>query len=122
MDGTINMELLIDNFENKSAYWAMSALEIKVLIAFLTEDGLNWLPDDRAPFAEFIFGIDLGITSPKALKKLQQQGASVMIFSEPDRMFHPPAAAGLQTEPLCGMVSHRPQPEFMLPSIWHNNC
>jgi hypothetical protein len=85
------MKLLIHNFEDELKQLAKSALEIKVLIAFLTESGLNWLPGDKFSLAEFIVGIDLGITSPEAIKRLQQQGACVRIFSEPGKMFHPKA-------------------------------
>lgn len=85
------MKLLIHDFEDELARLAKSALEIKVLIAFLTEAGLTWLPSDKAPCAEFIVGIDLGITSPEALRHLQEQGACVRVFSEPGKMFHPKA-------------------------------
>ena len=85
------MKLLIHDFEDELARLANSALEIKVLIAFLTEAGLNWLSSDKAPCAEFIVGIDLGITSPKALQSLQEQRACVRVFSEPGKMFHPKA-------------------------------
>ena len=83
--------LLIHDFKDKLEHLAKSAVEIKVLIAFLTEEGLSWLPNDKAPCAEFIVGIDLGITSPRALQFLQEQGASVRFFSEQGRMFHPKA-------------------------------
>ena len=85
------MRLLIHDFEDELARLAKSALEIKVLIAFLTESGLSWLPGDKAPCAEFIVGIDLGITLPEALRRLQKQGASVRVFSEPGKMFDPKA-------------------------------
>ncbi len=85
------MKLLVDNYVDELARLAANAVEIKVLIAFLTEGGLLWLPEDRAPKAEFIVGTDLGITSPTALKSLQRQGACVMIFREPGKMFHPKA-------------------------------
>jgi hypothetical protein len=85
------MKLLINNYEDELARLAQTAVEIKVLIAFLTEGGLSWLPEDRAPIAEFIVGIDLGITSPGALKTLQQRGACVRVFCESGKMFHPKA-------------------------------
>lgn len=85
------MKLLIHDFEDTLARLAKSALEIKVLIAFLTEKGLTWLPTDKASCADFIVGIDLGITSPEALRRLQEQGACVRVFSKPGRMFHPKA-------------------------------
>ncbi|MFN3980642.1 MAG: phospholipase D-like domain-containing protein [Caldilinea sp.] len=83
--------LLIHDFKDKLECLAKSSIEIKVLIAFLTEEGLSWLPEDKVPCADFIVGIDLGITSPQALQSLQKQGASVRVFSEPGRMFHPKA-------------------------------
>jgi hypothetical protein len=83
------MKLLVDDYEDELARLAQSALEIKILIAFLTGGGLRWLPDDKAPLAEFIVGVDLGITSPEALKDLMAKGASVRVFNEPGRMFHP---------------------------------
>jgi len=83
--------LLIHDFKDKLECLAKSAIEIKVLVAFLTEEGLSWLPEDKAPCADFIVGIDLGITSPQALQSLQKRDASVRVFSEPGRMFHPKA-------------------------------
>lgn len=85
------MRLLLHNYEDELARLAEKATEIKVVIAFLTDGGLSWLPEDVAACAEFIVGIDLGITSPDALRTLQQQGATVMVFSEPGRLFHPKA-------------------------------
>lgn len=85
------MNLLIDTYEDELARLAKSAQEIKVLIAFLTEAGLRWLPEDKAHNAEFIVGTDLGITTPEALRQLQRQGAEVRVYQEPGRMFHPKA-------------------------------
>ena len=85
------MKLLITDFEDELTQLAESALEIKVLIAFLTEGGLKWLPDGDIPDAEFIVGVDLCITRPEALKSLQSRGASVFLFQESGRMFHPKA-------------------------------
>ena len=85
------MKLLLHDFEDELVRLAQEATEIKVVIAFLTEGGLEWLPDDKAPFAEFIVGIDLRITSPGALKSLQDRGACVRVFQEAGRMFHPKA-------------------------------
>jgi hypothetical protein len=85
------MKLLITNFEDELTQLAKSALEIRVLIAFLTEGGLKWLPDRDELDAEFIVGVDLRITRPEALKNLQSRGASVRVFEEPGRMFHPKA-------------------------------
>ncbi len=84
-------KLLVHNYGDELKRLALTAIEIKVLIAFLTEGGLDWLPEDKRPQAEFIVGIDLGITTPGALKTLQQQGACVRVFSEPKKMFHPKA-------------------------------
>ena len=83
------MKLLLHNYEDELTRLAERATEIKVAIAFLTEGGLGWLPASRAPIAQFVVGIDLGITNPDALRTLQQQGATVMVFSEPGRLFHP---------------------------------
>ena len=85
------MKLLIDDFEHELTGLAESATEIKVLIAFLTEGGLNWLPDDRMPDSQFIVGIDFGITSPDALKALQTGRADVRVFHDQGRLFHPKA-------------------------------
>lgn len=85
------MKLLHQNFEGQVAELAAEAAEIKVMIAFLTEGGLSWLPRDRWARSEFLVGIDLGITTPGALKSLQEAGAGVWIFEEPGRLFHPKA-------------------------------
>lgn len=85
------MKLLIVNYEDELARLAETALDIKVLIAFLTVGGLRWLPDEKAQIAEFIVGIDLGITRPEALRHLQSQGAKVRVYQEPGKMFHPKA-------------------------------
>lgn len=85
------MKLLHQNFEGQIAELAAEAEEIKVMIAFLTEGGLTWLPEDKWERSEFIVGIDLRITTPGALKSLQEAGARVWIFEEPGRLFHPKA-------------------------------
>lgn len=85
------MRLLIDNYEDELTRLAKDAIEIKVIIAFLTEGGLNWLPKGNFQNVEFIVGIDLGITTPEALKTLQGEGADVRIFAEPGKLFHPKA-------------------------------
>ncbi|MDF1862125.1 MAG: phospholipase D family protein [Verrucomicrobiales bacterium] len=85
------MILLHENFESELARLAGEAEEIKVLIAFLTEKGLEWLPEEKTPLSEWIVGTDLGITSPGALKMLQGREAKVWVFREPGRMFHPKA-------------------------------
>ena len=91
MESILVMKLLLHNYEDELAQLARSATEIKILIAFLTEGGLSWLPPKIAHCAQFIVGIDLGITTTDAMKSLQEQGATVMIFSEPRRLFHPKA-------------------------------
>jgi HKD family nuclease len=85
------MKILLSDFENELIRLVKEATEIKVVIAFLTEGGLGWLPAEKAPCAEFIVGVDLGITSPGALKILQDRGANVRVFQETGRMFHPKA-------------------------------
>jgi hypothetical protein len=85
------MKLLINNYEAELKALAAEAVEIRVLIAFLTEAGLTWLPKEQYPNSQFIVGIGLGITSPEALKTLQAggAGADVHIFDDPNRLFHP---------------------------------
>lgn len=85
------MKLLITDFEDDLRELAETATEIKVLIAFLTEEGLRWLPREKMPVSDFIAGVDLGITSPEALRTLQTNGAEVRVFHEPGRLFHPKA-------------------------------
>lgn len=85
------MKLLIHNYENELVRLATDATEIKVAVAFLTEGGLNWLPEEIAAHVEFIVGIDLGITTPSALKSLQSKGVDVRVYSEPGKLFHPKA-------------------------------
>jgi len=85
------MKLLINNFENELRDLASSATEIKVMIAFLTEGGLTWLSQDKIPSSDFIVGVDLGITSPGALRALQHGGASLRVFHDHGRLFHPKA-------------------------------
>lgn len=85
------MKLLITNFEDELRELAETATEIKVLIAFLTEEGLRWLPEEKMPASDFIVGVDLGITSPDALRTLQSGEAGVRVFQEPGRLFHPKA-------------------------------
>jgi HKD family nuclease len=83
------MKLLINNYEAELSALAAEAVEIKVLIAFLTEAGLTWLPKEQYPNSQFIVGIGLGITSAGALKTLQAGGADVQVFDDPNRLFHP---------------------------------
>jgi len=85
------MNLLITDFEDELRKLADSAIEIKALIAFLTDDGLRWLPPEKMPASDFIVGVDLGITSPTALRALQSNGAEVRVFQETGRLFHPKA-------------------------------
>ena len=85
------MELLVDNFEHRLNSLAVTAIEIRVLIAFLTEEGLSWLPESQMQHSRFIVGVNLGLTTTGALRRLQEAGADVRIFSDPGRMFHPKA-------------------------------
>jgi HKD family nuclease len=87
------MKLLINKYEAELKALAAEAVEIKVLIAFLTEAGLTWLPKEQYPKSQFIVGIGLGITSAEALKTLQAggAGADVKVFDDPNRLFHPKA-------------------------------
>lgn len=85
------MKLLISNFENDLRDLASAATEIKVMIAFLTEGGLTWLPQEKFPLSDFIVGVDLGITSPGALRTLQDGGAALRVFHDHGRLFHPKA-------------------------------
>ena len=83
------MKLLITNYEAELNALAKKAVEIKVLIAFLTEAGLAWLPKKKYPISRFIVGLDLGITTVKALKTLKNGGAKVRVFHDTKRLFHP---------------------------------
>ena len=64
------MKLLINNFERELRELADTAIEIKVLIAFLTESGLSGLPESQIARADCI-GVNLGITTPGALQRLK---------------------------------------------------
>lgn len=88
------MKLLINNYEAELKALAMEAVEIRVLIAFLTEAGLTWLPKKKYPISRFIVGLGLRITSAEGLKTLQRGGAKVRVFHDPDpkRLFHPKVA------------------------------
>ena len=83
--------LIVDSFESTIQPLAENAVEMKVLIAFLTESGLGWLPEELNTAHSFIVGIDLQITTPEALKSLIHRGADVRVFDDPGRMFHPKA-------------------------------
>jgi HKD family nuclease len=83
--------LLIHNYENEIKSLASTATEIKVMVAFLTNGGLNWLPKGSLEHSDFIVGIGLRITTPEALKSLQDKGATVRIFDETGKLFHPKA-------------------------------
>ncbi len=85
------MKLLINDYEDELKRLAEKATDIKVLIAFLTEGGLKWLPEKIPCPTEFIVGINLGITTPAALKEMQEQGINVMVFFDSKKMFHPKA-------------------------------
>jgi hypothetical protein len=85
------MKLLINDYESELKALASEAVEIRVLIAFLTEGGLDWLPKEKFQNSKFIVGVNLGITTPASLKLLQDGGADVRVFSDPDRLFHPKA-------------------------------
>lgn len=83
------MKLLINNYEAELNALAEEAVEIRVLIAFLTEAGLTWLPKKKYPISHFIVGVGLHITSAEGLKALQAGGAEVRVFDDPNRLFHP---------------------------------
>jgi len=85
------MLLLVTDYEDYLLELAKEAENIKVLIAFLTKGGLNWLPKERIKNTEFIVGIDLGITSPIAVKYLQENNSDILLFNEHGKMFHPKA-------------------------------
>ena len=70
------MRLLHENFESELSCIAEEAEEIRVLIAFLTDEGLAWLPQSKTPVSSWIVGTDLGITSPSVLRK---QSASLTL-------------------------------------------
>lgn len=86
------MELLIDSFENRLRTVAPEADEIRIVIAFVTEGGLNWLPEEKLQSCQAIVGINLGLTTVGALQWLKAGGADVRIFYEPKKLFHPKAA------------------------------
>jgi HKD family nuclease len=83
------VKLLINNYEAELNALAGEAVEIRVLIAFLTEAGLTWLPKNIYPKSHFIVGVGLHITSAEGLKSLQSGGAEVRVFDDPNRLFHP---------------------------------
>jgi hypothetical protein len=85
------MRLLIHHYEEELRSLAEEAVEIRILIAFMTEVGLSWLPDDRIPLSECIVGTGLGITTPDAIRKLMNGGGTVWVFQDPSRLFHPKA-------------------------------
>lgn len=98
----LKMKLLINDYESELRALASDAVEIRVLIAFLTEGGLGWLPKEKYQNSEFIVGVNLGITTSASLKTLQVGGADVRVFCDPKRMFHPKAIylKGAETESL----------------------
>jgi HKD family nuclease len=84
-------ELLVNDFSETLKELAAEASEIKVLIAFLTEGGLDWLPLEKYPVSKFIAGLNLCITTPEALRMLKNGGAKVSVFSNEKPLFHPKA-------------------------------
>ena len=84
-------ELLAENYIETLKELAAEASEIKVLIAFLTEGGLDWLPRDKYTVSKFIAGLNLFITTPEALSALKCGGAEVRVFSDGLPLFHPKA-------------------------------
>jgi hypothetical protein len=86
------MELLIDSFESRLRALAPEAEEIRIVIAFLTEGGIRWLPKEKFEVCQAIVGINLGLTTPAAILMLKTGGADVRIFHEPNKLFHPKAA------------------------------
>lgn len=84
-------ELLAENYIETLKELAAEASEIKVLIAFLTEGGLDWLPRDKYTVSKFIAGLNLFITTPEALSALKCGGAEVRVFSDDLPLFHPKA-------------------------------
>jgi len=85
------MRLIVNDAESTLLELAHEAEEIRVMSAFLTESGLAWIPPNKFCKASFIVGVNLGITSPEALKLLERSGANVRIFFEHGRLFHPKA-------------------------------
>lgn len=85
------MQLLINDYEAELKALASESVEIRVLIAFLTESGLDWLPKEKYKNSKFIVGVDLEVTTPESLQMLQAGGADVRVFRDPERMFHPKA-------------------------------
>jgi HKD family nuclease len=85
------MRLLIHDYYKELRSLAEEAVEIRILIAFMTETGLGWLPKDRIPLSECIVGTGLGITTPDAIRKLMDAGGAVWVFQDPSRLFHPKA-------------------------------
>lgn len=84
-------ELLVSDFSETLKELAAEASEIKVLIAFLTEGGLDWLPLEKYSVSKFIAGLNLCITTPEALRMLKNGGAKVSVFSNEKPLFHPKA-------------------------------
>lgn len=52
------MKLLIHNYKDELLRLAADASEIKVMVAFLTEGGICWIPDSPSTQIQFIVGID----------------------------------------------------------------
>lgn len=85
------MKLLIHKYDSELRNLAEEATEIRVLIAFMTEAGLSWLPKDKIKIVDCIVGTGLGITTPGAIRTLLDGGANVHVFQDCSRLFHPKA-------------------------------
>lgn len=85
------MKLLIHQYDSELRNLAEDALEIRVLIAFMTEAGLSWLPREKIKVVDCIVGTGLGITTPEAIRTLMNGGANVHVFQDCSRLFHPKA-------------------------------
>lgn len=85
------MKLLIHQYDAELRNLAEDALEIRVLIAFMTEAGLSWLPREKFKVVDCIVGTGLGITTPEAIRTLMDGGANVHVFQDCSRLFHPKA-------------------------------
>jgi HKD family nuclease len=86
-----SMRLLIHQYDSELRSLAERAVEIRILIAFMTEPGLSWLPKEKIPVIECIVGTGLGITTPGAIRTLMTGGGDVWVFQDPSRLFHPKA-------------------------------
>lgn len=85
------MKLIVNNPGQSLKSLANQAIEIKIVIAFLTEAGIGWLPDEKWSKSQFIIGINSQITSKECVKQLQEGGSDVNIFYDSKALFHPKA-------------------------------